>query len=69
MLSHTEANMTLHTAAAKLRHPPKCAACLYGKQTIRSAPGSTSQGIYNRAEILHAGNHNSCPTVTNHQNN
>ena len=40
VLSHTESSRQLHTAASKIVHPPKCAACLFGKQTVRSAPGN-----------------------------
>ena len=31
VLSNTEASRSLHTASSKIRHPPKCAACLFGK--------------------------------------
>jgi hypothetical protein len=56
VLSHTEGTRKLHTASSKLIHPPKCAACLFGKQTIRSAPGTTTRVIRDRAGILRAGN-------------
>lgn len=56
VLSHTDATRYLHTAASKLTHPPKCAACLFGKQTVRSSPGRTSTVIKDRAGILRAGN-------------
>jgi len=35
----------LHTAAAKLPHPPKCAACMFGKQKARSIPGNKSTAV------------------------
>ena len=38
-LAHTAETRRLHTAASKLRHPPMCAACQYGKQTARPKPG------------------------------
>jgi hypothetical protein len=56
VLSHTESTRQLHTAASKIVQPPKCAACLFGKQTVRSAPGSKSTIVRDRAGILKAGN-------------
>ena len=56
VLSHTEATRSLHTAASKLREVPKCAACLFGKQTVRSSPGKRSIIIRDRAGALRAGN-------------
>ena len=55
VLSHTEASRHLHTAASKIKSPPKCAACLFGKQTVRSSPGKTSSIIKDRAGVLKAG--------------
>ena len=56
VLSYTEASRSLHTAACKVQHNPKCAACLFGKQTVKSAPGKTVQVVKDRAGILRAGN-------------
>ena len=56
VLSHTEGTRRLHTAASKLTEVPKCAACLFGKQTIRSSPGSTSTIVRDRAGVLRAEN-------------
>ena len=56
VLSHTDSTRHLHTAASKIVHPPKCAACLFGKQTVRPSPGRTTTVIKDRAEILRAGN-------------
>jgi hypothetical protein len=56
VLSHTDGTRQLHTAASKITHPPKCAACLFGKQTIRPSPGTTSVAVRDRAGILKAGN-------------
>ena len=56
VLSHTEGSRQLHTAASKIVHPPKCAACLFGKQTTRSAPGRKTSVVRDRAGILRAGN-------------
>ena len=56
VLSHTEGSRTLHTAASKVKYPPKCAACLYGKQTIRTAPGKIIKIIKDQAGTLRTGN-------------
>ena len=56
VLSNTESSRTLHTAASKIRYPPKCAACLFGKQTTRPAPGKTTTIVQDRAGVLRAGN-------------
>ena len=56
VLSHTQATRNLHTAAAKIKSPPKCAACMFAKQTVRSAPGSVSHVVKDRAGVLRAGN-------------
>ena len=56
VLSHTEATRSLHTAASKLKEVPKCAACLFGKQTVRSSPGKKSIIVRDRAGALRAGN-------------
>jgi hypothetical protein len=56
VLSYTEASRKLHTAASKITEMPKCAACLFGKQTVRSAPGTTTRVVKDRAGVLRAGN-------------
>ena len=56
VLSNAERSRHLQTAASKIEHNPKCAACLFGKQTITSAPGKTVKVIRDRAGILRAGN-------------
>jgi hypothetical protein len=56
VLSHTESIRKLHTAASKLTSPPKCAAYLFGKQTVRTAPGKISSVVKDRSGILKAGN-------------
>ena len=35
VLSSSGATRQLHTAACKIKHPPKCAACQFGNQTRR----------------------------------
>ena len=44
----------LHTRAAKLRHPPKCAACQFGKQTTRPTKTrpSTAHRVLDHTGIL-----------------
>ena len=56
VLSHTAASRTLHTAAAKLSSVPKCAACLFAKQTTRSVSGSRTSTVRDRPGILRDGN-------------
>ena len=45
VLSHTEATRRLHATACKIEHPPKCAACQFGKQSCRRAKGNKSVPI------------------------
>ena len=52
VLSHSESIRGLHTAASKIKHPPKCAACQYGKQTRRPSPGKKSSVVSDRAGVL-----------------
>ena len=56
ILSHTSRTRSLHTAAAKLKEFPKCAACLFGKQTTKTMPGKTMKIIQDRAGVLKSGN-------------
>ena len=56
VLSNTEATRKLHTSACKSPKVPKCAACLYGKQTARPSPGKTTHTIKDREGILKANN-------------
>jgi hypothetical protein len=56
VLSHTEGTRALHTAASKLRSPPKCAVCLFGKQTVWHSPGTKTSVISDISGILWAGN-------------
>ena len=55
VLTRSESARRLHTAACRITHPPKCAACLYGKQHRRSAPGQQTSAIKDRAGILKDG--------------
>ena len=52
VLSHSHATRSLHASASKIQHPPKCAACQYGKQTRRPVPGKTSSVVQDRAGAL-----------------
>ena len=52
VLSHSHATRRLHTAAAKIETPPKCAACQFGKQTRRPSPGKTSTAVKDREGAL-----------------
>ena len=45
VLAQTEASRRLQTAACKIITPPKCAACQYGKQHLRSIPGKTPSTV------------------------
>ena len=56
VLSHSEATRRLHTAASKLPHPPKCAACQYGKQTCRPAKGKVTSVVRDRQGVLRQDN-------------
>ena len=55
-LSNTVASRSLHTAASKIKSPPKCAACIFGKQVTRVSPGSTTSVVHDRAGVLRADN-------------
>ena len=44
----------LHRTASKLRTVPKCAACQFGKQTIRPAPGITNSIVKDRQGVISA---------------
>ena len=41
VFSHSESSRLLHRSACHIRHPPKCAACLYGKQSARPIPNKS----------------------------
>ena len=52
VLSCSQASRALHTAACKITNPPRCAACQFGKQTCRPAPGQTTQAVRDRTNVL-----------------
>ena len=45
VLAHSEKTRRLHTRCCKIETPPKCGACLYGKQTRKPSPGKTSSVV------------------------
>ena len=49
VLAHTAETRRLHTATAKLRSPPPCAACMFGKQTTKPKPGRKTVIIQDQA--------------------
>ena len=55
VLSSSVSAKRLHTAAAKLK-APKCAACIYAKQKVRSAPGRTTSIQHERSGVLRKNN-------------
>ena len=55
VLSHSEQTRRLHRAACKLTHPPKCAACQFGKQRARTTPGRVTRRIPTREGVLRQG--------------
>ena len=52
VLARSEGTRRLHTSASKLTSPPLCAACQYGKQTRRPAPGVRQSQIKDTANVL-----------------
>ena len=60
VLATSESQRKLHVAACKLVNPPMCAACQFGKQRQRSAPGRTTKvqsardGVLKK-DVLHPG--------------
>ena len=54
VLSWSASKRSLHLQAAKLTHPPKCAACQFGKQTTRPVKGRPTEGtaVVDRAPVL-----------------
>ena len=56
IFSNTESSRTLHRAACRIRHPPRCAACLYGKQSARPIPRHSSRVVRDTGGSLLSGN-------------
>jgi GAG-pre-integrase domain len=55
VLTRSNNKRHLHQAACKISSLPKCAACQYGKQHRRPAPGKTTAVVRDRAGILKEG--------------
>jgi len=56
VLAHTEGVRRLQTTASKLQQRPVCAACQFGKQRCRSAPGQRRTVMSERVGALKRGN-------------
>ena len=54
VLARSEEQRRLHRTAAQIRNPPKCAACLFAKQTRRATVQRSSNAVKDRAGILSA---------------
>ena len=54
ILARSEDQRRLHRTAAQIRHPPKCAACLFAKQTRRATVQRSSNAVRDHAGILSA---------------
>ena len=56
VLSNSETTRSLHVKACKITSPPKCAACLYGKQTCRPTTGTRTSIVKDKQGVLRSGN-------------
>lgn len=54
VLGVSASKKSLHRAASKLQTCPKCAACQFGKQTARPAPGNKSTAVKDRQGAISA---------------
>ena len=67
VFSHSESSRALHRSAYRIRHPPKCAACLYGKQSARPIPNKSSTIVWDAGGgILSGGLHPGQRTSIDH---
>ena len=55
VLTHSESARRLQTTASKIQRPPLCAACQYGKQRRRTAPGTKRTVVSDRDGALKQG--------------
>ena len=55
VLARSQQARELHRRCCKLRRFPKCAACQFGKQTRRPAPGMRSERVSDRVDALRHG--------------
>ena len=56
LLSHSEETKRLHTAFCKLSSPSMCAACQYGRQRRRYAPGQKTTTVKDRVAVIKTDN-------------
>ena len=54
VLAHSVDKRRLQTAACKLKTPPKCAACQFGKQHRRRSPGTKNVVVKDESDVLKA---------------
>jgi hypothetical protein len=52
VLATSIAHKKLHTAACKIVHPCRCAACQFGKQITRTTPGIRTSIVHNKAGAI-----------------
>ena len=52
VLTRSSGKKHLHQAACKIEHPPKCAACQFGKQHRRPSPGKVTTIVRDRVGVL-----------------
>ena len=52
VLAHSESARRLQSASSKLQHRPLCAACQYGKQRRRTAPGTRHEAVRDKQGAL-----------------
>ena len=52
VLSQSQRNRKLHMVACKIIHPPKCAACQFGKQKQHPSPGKESSVVKDHDGVL-----------------
>ena len=55
VVSHSESARRIHAAACKVTTYPRCAACQFGKQCRRPAPGVVATAVKDRAGVLKQG--------------
>ena len=56
VLCHSTSSRSLHAAASRIKTPPKCAACLFGKQRTRPTKATRTTVVKNKASVTRQGN-------------
>jgi hypothetical protein len=64
VLATSAAQRALHTQASKIRDPPKCAACQFGKQTVRAPKTKTTTMVIKDALPILPQTHSKFPGET-----